>query len=705
MGLVVACQGLGYSNIDSHHDDGGITFHVDGGSSIRPDGGSAVDAGPPVCHATSGRFVVGPADMTLEYVSGQPAPTLQFVATLNGTPLQGVVWSLDVSWVGSLDDAGLFTAYGGLGGTAQVTALCGSETAMTSVTVQIQAAQNGTVNDAGMSIGAGGYGGVGGNPIGGPVTPNIQQVLSKTPVADSGLSWLYPYDGTVWPVGTLPPLLQWQQGAHGGYVAVLLHLSEHGYDYQGMFTASGTPFVNTPIPPDIWLNLLHSNQGDPVTVSLTFAAGGKAYGPLVATWMISPDALPGTIYYQSYGTLLASNYSARNSYNGQVITFGAATLAINPGNPNPSLAAGNNSECRACHSGCANGSTLITQNGGAYGSSVLYNLVQGTGDMPVGPNNGQTVFPGIYPDGSMLLSSAVPTSGSPSLGFGSSSPSALFSLPGGTRLSASGLPASLGASLPAFSPDGTHVAFNFFSGTIGSKSADGRSLAVMDFDKATLTFSNPRVLFTPTTGTALWPSFLPNSNGVVFEVELQSNGRDYAGTRASCDTAGQACADTGTLAEIWWVDLASGLAHRLDNLNGVGLPSGPNGHTNDQELNYEPTVDPNAAGGYAWVAFTSRRMYGNIATINGFWSDPRYHDLTTSPTPKKLWVAPIDLNAAPGTDGSHPAFYLPGQELLAGNSRGFWGQIAKPPSQFSPGSGSSGGSDAGPGDGGPGDGG
>jgi hypothetical protein len=46
--------------------------------------------------------------------------------------------------------------------------------------------------------------------------------------------------------------------------------------------------------------------------------------------------------------------------------------------------------------------------------------------------------------------------------------------------------------------------------------------------------------------------------------------------------------------------------------------------------------------------------------------------LRTVPTPKKLWVAAIDLNATPGTDPSHPAFYLPAQELMAGNSRGYW---------------------------------
>ena len=33
---------------------------------------------------------------------------------------------------------------------------------------------------------------------------------------------------------------------------------------------------------------------------------------------------------------------------------------------------------------------------------------------------------------------------------------------------------------------------------------------------------------------------------------------------------------------------------------------------------------------------------------------------------------PIDLHPTPGNDPSHPAFYLPGQELNAGNMRGFW---------------------------------
>jgi hypothetical protein len=133
----------------------------------------------------------------------------------------------------------------------------------------------------------------------------------------------------------------------------------------------------------------------------------------------------------------------------------------------------------------------------------------------------------------------------------------------------------------------------------------------------------------------------------------------------------------GTRAELWWLDLKTKTAHPLDNLNGKNasgtyLPTGPNAHDDDTTLNYEPTVNPVPSGGYAWVVFTSRRLYGNVATINPFYSDPRFHDLTSTATPKKLWVAAIDLNAPAGTDPSHPAFYLPAQELLAGNSRGYW---------------------------------
>ncbi len=85
-------------------------------------------------------------------------------------------------------------------------------------------------------------------------------------------------------------------------------------------------------------------------------------------------------------------------------------------------------------------------------------------------------------------------------------------------------------------------------------------------------------------------------------------------------------------------------------------------------------MSPISSGGYIWVIFTSRRLYGNVATTDPWQSDPRQYasSVVANATTKKLWVAAIDLDAKPGTDPSHPAFYLPAQELLAGNMRGFW---------------------------------
>ena len=83
-------------------------------------------------------------------------------------------------------------------------------------------------------------------------------------------------------------------------------------------------------------------------------------------------------------------------------------------------------------------------------------------------------------------------------------------------------------------------------------------------------------------------------------------------------------------------------------------------------------------GGYYWVLFTSRRAYGHTlapgGTVAG--SDNEWGSLDASggevpSTRKKLWVAAIDLDYDGKDDPSHPAFYLPGQELNAGNMRAY----------------------------------
>ncbi|MEJ7728631.1 MAG: hypothetical protein WKG00_05400 [Polyangiaceae bacterium] len=59
------------------------------------------------------------------------------------------------------------------------------------------------------------------------------------------------------------------------------------------------------------------------------------------------------------------------------------------------------------------------------------------------------------------------------------------------------------------------------------------------------------------------------------------------------------------------------------------------------------------------MVFTSRRTYGNRLTGG-------------KDQVKQLWVMAIDQLPKPGEDPSHPAFWVPGQDMATLNMRGFW---------------------------------
>jgi hypothetical protein len=686
LGALIACGKSPDAGFGTDEGDGGIEPGADGSLPGTPgDGGGTTLVPPPTSEGGTlqGALAIKPLNPVVTVVAGQPVPTVPFTATVGGQAATAT-WLLDRGELGVISKSGVFTPSGKVAGIGNVTASYGGTTATTTLTVNIEMTQQG---DPGYvanppSPGPGGFGGVGGDGPGAPPSAGQVGTLGGTPTADTSVSLLYPYDGTVWPQGLLAPLLQWNAGSHN-FDSAYVHITEGNFEYKGYFAANKTPFVNLPIPQDAWTVMGYSNGGEIVSVSLVLAEGSKLYGPYTESWRIAQGALQGTIYYNSYGTSFVKNSGSDglDAYGNQ---YGAGTLAIAPGATAPTLVAGVSSVnpsgdgtgCRVCHTASADGTALVTQAStpaaDSYARSVYINL---TGDTTAGAGTtlatSNLSFPALYRDGTLLFSNG----GTMSDLVQGDTASRLYSLPAGSPVAGvTGRPTGFQAGLPAFSPDGKHLSYNFWAGTIGASAGDKVSLGTIDFD-GSKSFSNPQIRYTPTGGgSATYSSFLPNSTALVFEIELSNPTGEWAYTWQ------------GHTAELWWLDIPTGKAHRLDQLNGytssgsVYLPNNAGSagtHTSAQDatVNYEPTVTPIASGGYAWIVFTSRRMYGNVASKLDPWtSDPtqyRWQD-AGNVTSKKLWVAAIDLNAAPGKDPSYPAFYLPGQELYAGNSRGYW---------------------------------
>jgi hypothetical protein len=650
---------------------------------------------------------------TITVSAGQTMPTVTYSATRNGAPTN-VSWTVDRGDLATIPMGPSTTAIvsptGTTGGLVNVIASQNGKTVSRQVFIQLTAGpQNGAnagnpaeqaqiPSGVGALTQGGGVGGVGGEGLG----PAFMGFPTTVMPAAMGLKLLYPYDKTVWPRGMLAPLLMWDwTPGDADAIQISLKTTTGSFSWTGTFGRpallgmAGSPvtkFIRHPIPQDVWDMATNTAGGptangmpDNLTVSLTVAKGGVAYGPITETWIVAPARLAGTVYYNSYGTQLVQNSVQRSYNNGPY--FGAAVLGIQGGSTAPVVVAGTTDPpgqqgsgmgCRVCHVVAADGSRLLVQVGTheVYTITSTYDLKNGNAETDLSNYPNTFGWAGLSPDGSMVLTNTADLAANDSA-------SQLYAFPpaasGAAPLAVTGIPGNLQAGAPAFSPDGKHVAFEFLGGTIGSATGNGTQLVALDFDGASMSFTNLTVLATMTGGKrAGFPSFFPTNDAVAFHYQLVNSNHRYNTWN-------------GAEAQIWWSDLKTGTAAALNALNGLNpdgmtsyLPTGGNNHGNDTVLNYEPTVNPVVSGGYAWIVFTSRRLYGNLATQDPWLSDPRNYNAAdyTKVTDKKLWVAAVDIGTiqngmfvegdTPGSDPSHPAFYLPAQELVAGNARGFW---------------------------------
>lgn len=621
-GIGVACiaAACAPSSAGGADENGGLADGYGGsggsGDAGGPGGGGYggdIDIGDDT-DASAKTLRIEPADPIIE-TDGTPT-TLQLHAKTENDEPSSVVWLVDDVVVGTISHDGLFTAKGLVAGTVDVKARFGNLEASTTVTVKVKASQS--FHDE--------------------LTADDEDALRSGGTSDPAFRWLYPYDKTVFPRGLSAPVLQLGGGAAD---AVRVTMSVGGFEWEGFFP--GTNPLQVTLPQEVWEGVTLSADGtDSVTVGVTKMSGDQVTGPVTHGYRIAQGKLKGSIYYNTYNSTLAG---------------GGAILRVRAGHEAEVVRGG----CAVCHSVSASGNRIvtglswsetetITGTGNPIQSGSL--AIDANGDVTsvwTDPDGRKFSFGALTPDGEYVLSSAVAPANQ-IRGLSGLMLSKLWDTTTGAEIPAPSFTDQVKyAVTPQFSPDGKKLAFSWYR---DGHAQNGKVLAVMSYDGTKTPPEFGPVEEVATSSKILgWPSFTPDGNALVY----------HEGDRFDTE---------GSFAELRLVDLTTLEVSQLETINGwaSGAFYLPHGEAEEARLNYEPTVLPVAVGGYYWVVFTSRRAYGNEIAPGGKASPDRF---VQNSARKKLWVAAIDMTGAPGVDRSHPPFYLPGQELQAGNMRGF----------------------------------
>jgi hypothetical protein len=613
LAIAAACGNGGKSSGFGDGDDAG------NGSSSGDDGGNTFGGDGGVVGHT---LVVTPGSATITITDKTTPATQAYTATLDGKPVTGAItWTLDTYTQGTIASSGVYTTTGFVGGAVSVTATVGNVKASAKLTVNVDITETVSQGAGDPGPSAGNKGALGGPPQADPGGANATKIL-------------YPYDKTVMPRGLTAPLLQFSPGTIPPEDA-LVTLSATFFSWKGFIHVMNSGVPQFSVPQDIWDAALETAGGQKLTLAVTKAAAGVAYGPAQTSIIVAPASLRGAVYYMTYQTPVNGLYS------------------VKPGVRQPAtlLEAG----CLVCHSVSANGTRLAigTDDAALVGKDGIYNIGSDgaaafvtTSPGGLGGDSRGISYATFTPDGKYVMRSQNNFWGGVNQMAWRIDDANKALVPA----TVNGLGAAVNAMVPAISADGKHYAFT--NGPGDPFGTPSRSISVMDLaidaSKDTLTFSNRQlVLDNGASGSvAKFVNFLPDPSYLVLqEGENYNTGYDMMlptwGPDSNFDTS------TGRL---YMIKLATKEHVELLNLNAGNAVI-------DRMRNYEPFPLPVTAGGYFWIVFTSIREYGN--TYQG--ANAR----------KQLWVAAISPNPGPGEDPSHPPFYLPNQSDTR-NERGAW---------------------------------
>lgn len=542
----------------------------------------------------------------------------------------------------------------------------------------------------------------------------------------------YPYEGTTFPGGLMAPSIMWDGAADAAYVR---------FAYEGVdnvhyeFAAPVSAPAKLQIPRDAWNEITRRTNNWPLNVTLNTVSGGVA-SSCQLHWKIAPGNMVGALYYNTYQApapgVPGQGAVMRQSLGAQAEIYKQFMGAIN--------AIPMTGPCYSCHSVSFNGSTIVASYHDYSGQTFRVEKFDITQDLQPEPSGmlDNANFGALTPDGKKILAMGNPecTAGADTFPrkpnnfplVDGPAVARLLDTQTGEDLHAAGLSPELYMWMPQFSPDGKKVVFSHAKPD-GMGGTDRRELATMDFDYATNTFSNLKVIVSAGTLPGISAPSLPYAPGPAFGGILACGAEMCGADGQTCMSGGDAAMEGGAIpglggaipgipgdvgalptgscegpcypawpfftpdgkavvyalvsepdyssafpgrdqpsfSELWYVDLELNQTIRMDNANR-GLAE------IDAQSNYFPTVMPVAVGGYFWVFWTSMRAYGN--QLQG--REPGAPVIAAAEAIKKrIWASaikpriPLVENDDPTlVDPSSPGFYLDGQSE-SGNVRAF----------------------------------
>ncbi len=282
-----ACGGGGTGDPGGGGSTGANTGGSGAGTNVGGDaGGIGIGGGP-----STEVLTIDPPDATITITSKGATLTQGFQALSNGAPVGGqVAWTLDSYASGTISSAGQFQTIGLVGGKVTVKAVYGQKTATALLTVKVDLAED-----------------VLADPQDPGVSPPNKTALEGAPQPDPGAGAsppnptrvLYPYDKTVMPRGLVAPLLQFSPGNLAPEDAKIT-ISSSVFSWKGFVHIKNPGNPQLYVPQDIWDGAMQSAGGETLSIEVTKAVAGQAYGPAKTSVLVAPASLKGAVYYMTY---------------------------------------------------------------------------------------------------------------------------------------------------------------------------------------------------------------------------------------------------------------------------------------------------------------------------------------------------------------------------------------------------------------------